>query len=299
MPCQICGKESGYSPLCKAHQKMIQEGKVTNCDDCGTWFLTDVGCEKCKSVSPKFTENQRSTVRPIAKPSEPQMSTKGLLEEDRTFGHIISIGMLSFVMQKDPIPDRHNTLQFDLAAELLLSSPDCDVRVDIAAVRNRPRAHIWYFEGDYNAPIMFRMIRRSMTAANKERAWNNYLQDLSKLENLISDGNASEAFCLLFTDDNEYKRKIVDSTLKGNIVDLSSGSKQSKYHCLIYHIDSGIVGSGSSMSFRGSSQTTTDLPDLPTDDHTQRCLDCGRIIPTNPNKPRCYKCWSLKYFFRK
>jgi len=260
MPCQICGKGSGYSPLCKEHQRMMREDKVTKCEECGTWFLTDIGCKKCKSISPVDTKIHE--VKTTTKSSEPQIRTEGVLHRDGKFGRIISIGMLSFIMQKEPIPDRHNTLQFDLAAELLLSSPDCDVRVDIKPVKNGPRAHIWYFEENYNAPIMLRIIRRSMNETNKERAWKNYILDLSKLENLISDRNASEAFCLLFTNDKEYKRQVVDSTISGNLVDLSSTSSKSQYHCLIYHIDSTIIGKGSSMSFRGSSQYSeeTDSP---------------------------------------
>lgn len=48
MACQICGKYSGYFPLCKDCNKLKDEGKVVKCDDCGTWHYVGKPCE-CES----------------------------------------------------------------------------------------------------------------------------------------------------------------------------------------------------------------------------------------------------------
>lgn len=47
--CQICGANSGMYPLCTAHLKLKNEGKVEKCSDCGKWHLTDENCS-CKKV---------------------------------------------------------------------------------------------------------------------------------------------------------------------------------------------------------------------------------------------------------
>lgn len=48
MACQICGKYSGYFPLCKECNKLKDEGEVVKCDDCGTWHYVGKPCE-CES----------------------------------------------------------------------------------------------------------------------------------------------------------------------------------------------------------------------------------------------------------
>ncbi len=47
--CEICGKPSGIYPLCFDCFKLRDEGKVTKCETCGTWFRTEEGCSVCKS----------------------------------------------------------------------------------------------------------------------------------------------------------------------------------------------------------------------------------------------------------
>lgn len=47
MACQICGKPSGYYPLCNSCFKLRDAGKVIKCDDCGSWHYSDKTCS-CK-----------------------------------------------------------------------------------------------------------------------------------------------------------------------------------------------------------------------------------------------------------
>ncbi len=48
MVCQICGKKSGYYPLCAEHFQMRDQGLVIKCNDCGQWHLKAEGCSRCK-----------------------------------------------------------------------------------------------------------------------------------------------------------------------------------------------------------------------------------------------------------
>lgn len=48
MNCQVCGKYSGFFPICKECNKLKDEGKVIKCPDCGAWHYADTPC-KCKS----------------------------------------------------------------------------------------------------------------------------------------------------------------------------------------------------------------------------------------------------------
>lgn len=48
MVCQICGKRSGYYPLCAEHFQMRDQGLVVKCKDCGKWHLKAEGCSVCK-----------------------------------------------------------------------------------------------------------------------------------------------------------------------------------------------------------------------------------------------------------
>ncbi|RZN39095.1 MAG: hypothetical protein EFT35_04005 [Methanophagales archaeon ANME-1-THS] len=65
MPCQICGEDSGFYPLCRECNKRKEEGKVTKCGECGEWKNGDKPlCQKCyykknyekKSVNYKSSE---------------------------------------------------------------------------------------------------------------------------------------------------------------------------------------------------------------------------------------------------
>ena len=47
MPCQICGKTSGYYPLCNEHFRMRDQGLVVKCERCGQWYLKAEKCPQC------------------------------------------------------------------------------------------------------------------------------------------------------------------------------------------------------------------------------------------------------------
>lgn len=47
MVCQICGRKSGYYPLCNEHFAMRDQGLVVKCEECGLWHLTSDGCNRC------------------------------------------------------------------------------------------------------------------------------------------------------------------------------------------------------------------------------------------------------------
>ncbi len=51
MVCQICGKKSGYYPLCNEHFKMRDKGLVVKCKKCKRWYLVSEGCSRCKQES--------------------------------------------------------------------------------------------------------------------------------------------------------------------------------------------------------------------------------------------------------
>jgi hypothetical protein len=53
--CKVCGKPSGYFPLCKDCNDLKEKGKITKCDSCGEWYETAKGCD-CKKSSAKKTE---------------------------------------------------------------------------------------------------------------------------------------------------------------------------------------------------------------------------------------------------
>lgn len=50
--CVICGKPSGFLPLCEKHMQMKANGEVVKCEDCGTWHIVGKPC-KCKNKTYK------------------------------------------------------------------------------------------------------------------------------------------------------------------------------------------------------------------------------------------------------
>lgn len=50
MNCQICGKPSGFYPLCGNCFKLKDAGKIIKCEVCNTWHYADKPC-KCPSTS--------------------------------------------------------------------------------------------------------------------------------------------------------------------------------------------------------------------------------------------------------
>ncbi len=68
MNCQICGKPSGYLPLCKSCFKLKDEEKVIKCPVCDKWRKTDEVCPSCGNKPIRIVENttqQESNVDPI------------------------------------------------------------------------------------------------------------------------------------------------------------------------------------------------------------------------------------------
>lgn len=51
MVCQICGKRSGYYPICKEHYEMYKRGEVGKCPECNKWYIIAEGCTKCSNQS--------------------------------------------------------------------------------------------------------------------------------------------------------------------------------------------------------------------------------------------------------
>ena len=48
MDCKICGKPSGFFPLCKDCNLLKEQGKIVKCDKCNEWYYSDKKC-KCKA----------------------------------------------------------------------------------------------------------------------------------------------------------------------------------------------------------------------------------------------------------
>ncbi|TFG30970.1 hypothetical protein EU527_13695 [Candidatus Thorarchaeota archaeon] len=47
MVCQICGKRSGYYPICKEHYEMYKKKEVGKCSECNMWYIIAEGCPNC------------------------------------------------------------------------------------------------------------------------------------------------------------------------------------------------------------------------------------------------------------
>src|SRR5659263_225810 len=70
MVCQICGKNSGFYPLCFDCNKLKEDGEITKCESCGKW----------KKDSKPLCYNCWSNENKSAKPAVP--SNKGLNETE-------------------------------------------------------------------------------------------------------------------------------------------------------------------------------------------------------------------------
>ena len=45
MACQVCGKPSGFYPLCPACFRLKDEGKIVKCAKCEKWHRVDEACD--------------------------------------------------------------------------------------------------------------------------------------------------------------------------------------------------------------------------------------------------------------
>ena len=61
MACKICGKPSGYYPLCPEHFKQKEQGKIVKCDECGEWHYVDQPCS-CRKQSQKSKPQKESII---------------------------------------------------------------------------------------------------------------------------------------------------------------------------------------------------------------------------------------------
>lgn len=70
MACEICGKKSGFYPLCRDCFQLKDEGKISKCQECGIWkndikplcyecWLKNKKLEEKKSNSYKITETEK------------------------------------------------------------------------------------------------------------------------------------------------------------------------------------------------------------------------------------------------
>lgn len=50
MNCQVCGKPSGYFPLCKECNTLKEKGKIVKCEKCGKWHYASKPCPDCRTV---------------------------------------------------------------------------------------------------------------------------------------------------------------------------------------------------------------------------------------------------------
>lgn len=60
MACQICGKPSGFYPLCNNCFKLRDEGKLDKCEECGKWIYKGkpCSCGKSKTIVKEAPKNE-------------------------------------------------------------------------------------------------------------------------------------------------------------------------------------------------------------------------------------------------
>ncbi|MCH5172030.1 MAG: hypothetical protein J1F31_04330 [Erysipelotrichales bacterium] len=47
--CEICGRPSGFFPLCKTCNELKEDGKIVKCETCGSWHESDKECKNCNN----------------------------------------------------------------------------------------------------------------------------------------------------------------------------------------------------------------------------------------------------------
>lgn len=62
MNCQVCGKYSGYYPLCKECNELKESGEVIKCAKCGSWKRAKEPCPNCNDKT-TTKENNYKTVK--------------------------------------------------------------------------------------------------------------------------------------------------------------------------------------------------------------------------------------------
>ena len=91
MVCQICGKKSGYYPLCVDCNKLKEQGKVTKCLECGIWKKDNKPlCFDCWLKNKKNSEKKSATYKPSDVEKEENDFRKKFPANFRTEdGHIV------------------------------------------------------------------------------------------------------------------------------------------------------------------------------------------------------------------
>ena len=76
MNCQICGKPSGFFPLCKDCNEVKEIGKIIKCENCGKWHYANKPCPECKQIETKakkrieqFLATRDEYTKPSVEPS--------------------------------------------------------------------------------------------------------------------------------------------------------------------------------------------------------------------------------------
>jgi len=80
MPCQVCGKYSGYYPLCKECNESKEKGKVLKCESCGIWFKGKASM--CSSCTDKEKESKKGNILLIYKNVLEKAWEDGIITED-------------------------------------------------------------------------------------------------------------------------------------------------------------------------------------------------------------------------
>lgn len=57
--CIICGKPSGKYIFCKDHVKMLDDGRIIKCKNCGKWYIVEKGCD-CQIKNTEHNKNNGS-----------------------------------------------------------------------------------------------------------------------------------------------------------------------------------------------------------------------------------------------
>lgn len=93
MACEICGKPSGFYPLCKDCFKLSSEGKITKCQECGKWKEFEEGkplCYECWLKNKKIEEKKSPSYKATETEKEDESFRKKFPANFRTEdGHMV------------------------------------------------------------------------------------------------------------------------------------------------------------------------------------------------------------------
>jgi hypothetical protein len=61
--CEVCGKPSGFFPICASCNSLKEKGKVIKCEACGKWHKFDETCA-CSKKQPNIVESKKQETKP-------------------------------------------------------------------------------------------------------------------------------------------------------------------------------------------------------------------------------------------